>query len=129
MSVNIRDINQLRDVFTRAAETAAADPEFAEQLRDVLAESGVFGVFGVAEALDVVDLLDAGGEDALRARLHQLTLSQLRQIIAVRGYDPEKESARWRSPNKLIELIVTKARDQLEEELARQAPAGAAWML
>ncbi len=119
----------MHELFTRIAAAAQSDPAVAEQVRDALAESGLLHVFGVGETLDVVDLLDAGGEEALRARLRQLTLHELKQIVSVRQYDPDKEAARWRSPNKFIELIVTHARRQLDEELAQQAPAGAAWML
>jgi hypothetical protein len=64
-------------------------------------------------------------------RLHQLTLAELRQVVASNEYDPEKESARWRSPAKYIDLIVRKAKAQLEAELAAQANSnsGAGWML
>lgn len=119
----------MEELFTRIASAAKSDPAVAEKVRDALAESGLLVVFGVGEALDVVDLLDVGGEDSLRARLRQLSLNELKQIVSVRQYDPEKETTRWRSPNKFIELIVTQARKQLDEELAQQAVTGAAWML
>ncbi|MFI5273435.1 MAG: hypothetical protein ACHQ4H_10435 [Ktedonobacterales bacterium] len=122
-----REIEHATDLFARLAAAAKADPAVAATVRDALAESGLLAVFGSGEALDVVDLLDAGGDAALRARLAQLTLSELKSIIAVRSYDPEKETARWRSPNKFIELIVTKATVQLEHEVAQSS--GASWML
>ncbi len=121
------DIEQITDLFGRLATAAKDDPQLAEQVRDALAESGLLAVFGAGESLDVVDLLDAGGEDALRARLDQLSLSELKSIVAVRGYDPDKETARWRSPKKLIELIVARANAQLEKEVAQSS--GASWML
>lgn len=121
------DIEQITDLFARLATTAKDDPQFAAHLRDALAESGLLAVFGSGESLDVVDVLDAGGEDALRARLEQLSLSELKSIVAVRGYDPDKESARWRSPKKFIDLIVIRAGAQLEKEVAQSS--GASWML
>jgi hypothetical protein len=121
------DIEQVTHLFARLAAAAKADSSFAAQVRDALAESGLLAVFGSGEALDVVDLLDAGGEDTLRARLEQLSLSELKSIVAVRGYDPEKETTRWRSPKKFIELIVAKAAAQLEKEMAQSS--GASWML
>lgn len=121
------DIEQITDHFTRLATAAKDDPQLAARLRDALAESGLLAVFGAGDSLDVVDILDAGGEDALRARLEQLSLSELKSIVAVRGYDADKESARWRSPKKLIELIVTRAGAQLEKEVAQSS--GASWML
>lgn len=121
------DIEQINELFARLATAAKDDPQRAAQIRDALAESGLLAVFGTGESLDVVDLLDAGGEDALRARLDQLSLSELKSIVAVRGYDPDKETARWRSPKKLVELIVSRAGAQLEKEVAQSS--GASWML
>src|SRR5262245_38590613 len=108
------------ELFTRMAEAAKADPDVAAHVRDALAHSGLLAVFGEGQTLDVVDLLDAGGEDALRARLKQLTLADLKGLVAARKYDPGKETTRWRSPTKFIDLIVTRAHRQLEEELSQQ---------
>lgn len=127
--MDARDFQHMQELFSHIASAAKSDPAVAEKVRDALAESGLLEVFGVGETLDVVDLLDTGGEEVLRTRLRQMTLPELKQIVSVRQYDPDKESARWRSPNKFIELIVTHARRQLDEELAQQVPAGAAWML
>jgi hypothetical protein len=129
--MDAQDIEMMTSLFRRFADTAKADPETADQVRDALAQSGLLQVFGAGETLDVVDLLDVGGEEALRARLRQLTLTELKQIVSARQYDPEKESARWRSPNNFIDLIVTHAHRQLEEEVAdqKQSTSGASWML
>jgi hypothetical protein len=116
-------------LFKRMADAAKADPAVADQVRDALARSGLLEVFGAGETLDVVDLLDAGGEEALRARLRQCSLAELRQIVTANKYDEEKESARWRSANKFIELIVERAQKQLAEELAKQPASAASWML
>jgi hypothetical protein len=123
--------DELMALFTRVTIAAQNDPDYADQVRDLLAQSGLLEVFGAGATVDVVDLLDSGGEDALRVRLHQLTLAELRQVVASNEYDPEKESARWRSPAKYIDLIVRKAKAQLEAELAAQANSnsGAGWML
>ena len=127
--MDAQNVQQMHELFARIAANANTDPPFAEQVRDALAESGLLAVFGVGETLDVVDLLDAGGEETLRARLRQMSLSELKQIVSVRQYDPEKETARWRSPNKFIDLIVERANKQLEAELAKQSSSGASWML
>lgn len=125
--MDLRNVEQITDLFTRLADAAKDDPQLAAQVRDALAESGLLAIFGSGESLDVVDLLDAGGEEALRGRLEQMTLSELKSIVAVRGYDPDKETARWRSPKKLIDLIVSRAAAQLEQEVAQSS--GASWML
>lgn len=118
------------ELFKRMAERAKADPEVAVHVRDALLESGILDVFGSRNALDVVELLDMGGENILRVRLREMSLAELKQLVSANGYDPEKETARWRSPAKFIDLIVTRAQAQLDEELAReQTPSGASWML
>ena len=123
--------DELMALFTRVTIAAQNDPDYADQVRDLLAQSGMLEVFGAGATVDVVDLLDSGGEDALRVRLHQLTIAELRQVVASNEYDPDKESARWRSPAKYIDLIVRKAKEQLEAELAAQSSSasGAGWML
>ena len=123
--------DELMALFTRVTIAAQNDPDYADQVRDLLAQSGLLEVFGAGATVDVVDLLDSGGEDAVRVRLHQLTLAELRQVIASNEYDPEKESARWRSPTKFIDLIVRRAKDQLQAELTAQSSSNSAagWML
>lgn len=128
--VSVPSKDDLIALFSRVAQAARVDDTFAEQVRDAMAASGLLEVFGAGTTLDVVDLLDSGGEDALRARLQQMTLAELRQLVAAKGYDETKESQRWRSQAKFVELIVGKAKRQLEEELAKQAASsGASWML
>ena len=123
--------DELMALFTRVTIAAQNDPDYADQVRDLLAQSGLLEVFGAGATVDVVDLLDSGGEDALRVRLHQLTLAELRQVVTSNEYDSEKESSRWRSPAKFIDLIVRRAKDELEAELAAQSSSnsGAGWML
>jgi hypothetical protein len=127
--VDAHDVEQMTILFTRVAGAAKADPRVAEQVREALASSGLLQVFGTAATLDVVDLLDVGGELALRARLGQLTLAELKQIINSHNYDEAKETTRWRSANKCIDLIVQRTQQQLENELAKQPVNAASWML
>ncbi|HEX5570255.1 MAG TPA: hypothetical protein VFX31_02650, partial [Ktedonobacterales bacterium] len=85
------------------------------------------------ETLDVVDILDAGGEDALRARLSPLGLADLRGIVRANSFDPDRESVRWRSAARFIDLIVERTKVQLEQEqktgAATKSMAEASWML
>jgi len=127
--VDSHDVEQMTVLFTRLATAAKADPTVAAQVREALSSSGLLGVFGASGMLDAVDLLDAGGEAALRARLAGCSLAELREIVSTNKYDPEKETIRWRSSNKFIELIVRCAQKQFEEELAKQPANAAAWML
>jgi hypothetical protein len=132
VNVDAYELHQVTELFRRLAGAAQADPTTARQLRDALAESGLLDVYGAGSSLDVLDLLDAGGEAVLRARLQSLQVAELRAIIAAHQYDPEKQSARWRSTARLIDLIVAHALEQLEaERVATDSHplAAASWML
>lgn len=125
------ELRQVTETFRQLATRAAHDEAMARQLRDALAESGLLGVFGEGPAIDVVDLLDAGGEDALRARLKALPIADLRALIAAYKYDPQKETARWRSVARLTDFIVTHAQQALErmDQAQQQVVAAPSWML
>jgi len=123
-------VRQVTETFRQLAALAERDQETARQLRDALAESGLLAVFGDGPALDVIDLLDAGGEDALRARLRELPLAELRGVIAAQSFDPEKETARWRSVAKISDFIIARAQEELDRlNQQPQALSAASWML
>ena len=123
----------IADTLRRIAEAARANPELAAATRDAVFESGLFDIFGANERMNPVDVLDTGGEDALRAHLATLDLAPLRAIVRAHGYDPERETTRWRSAPRFIDLIIEKAKIQLEQERKTNAPtkslAEAAWLL
>ena len=123
-------VRQVTETFRQLAALAERDQTTAQQLRDALAESGLLAVFGEGSALDVIDLLDAGGADALRARLRELSLADLRGVIAAQNFDPDKETARWRSIAKISDFIVKHAQEELDR-LSQQPAAlsAASWML
>lgn len=125
------ELRQVTESFRQLASRAAHDQVTAHQLRDALAESGLLAVFGEGPALDVVDLLDAGGEDVLRARLKELPVADLRAVIVARNWDPARETARWRSVAKFTDFIVTHAQQDLErmDQPQPQALSAASWML
>jgi hypothetical protein len=127
--VDAHDVEQMTILFTRVANAAQSDPNVAEQVREALATSGLLSVYGSAGALDVVDLLDSGGEGALRARLGQCTLAELKEIVRANSYDEQKETTRWRSTARFVDLIVECAKQRLEQELAKQPASAASWML
>lgn len=125
------ELRQVTESFRQLASRAAHDQVTAHQLRDALAESGLLAVFGEGPALDVVDLLDAGGEDVLRARLKELPVADLRAVIVARNWDPARETARWRSVAKFTDFIVAHAQQELErmDQTQPQALSAASWML
>jgi hypothetical protein len=54
-------------------------------------------------------------EPALRARLGELSVDQLKDVVAEHGMDPSKLAMRWKTPGKLIDLIATTVRDRSEK--------------
>ena len=127
------EIEQYKQMVYQIASAAREDTAVAAAVRVAIADSGLFDIFGADETLDVVDLLDAGGEGVLRARLGALSLAQLREIVRANAFDPDRASARWRRPARFVDLIVERARVQLEQEqktgAATKALAEASWML
>lgn len=112
------DANELiyaKGVLIRLAQAARGDFALTQQARELILQSGILDLFGSGADLNLFDLLDAGGAELLRSRLAQLTLPQLKQIIVSRGYDPDKTSARWRSPARFVDLIANKATDQWQQ--------------
>lgn len=127
------EYDQITRTIYQIANVARGDTAVAAAVRQAILDSGLFEVFGVDESLAVVDIYEAGGEGALRARLSPLSVAELRAIIQANQFDPQRETSRWRSPARFIELIVTRAHDQLESERKTGAPtkalAEASWML
>lgn len=50
--------------------------------------------------------LYVSGEDTLRQRLSDLTIDQLKDIIAEHGMDRDKLAMKWRTQNRLIDRII-----------------------
>ncbi|HEX8727139.1 MAG TPA: hypothetical protein VF739_00865 [Ktedonobacterales bacterium] len=127
------EIEQITQLIYQIATAARANDATRVAVREAILDSGLFDVFGSGETLDVIDILDAGGEDALRARLSPLGLAELRALVRANTFDPERESARWRSAARFIDLIVARAKVQLEQEqktsAATKSMAEASWML
>lgn len=127
------EIEQITQMVYQIASAAREDAAVAAAVRAAIADAGLFDIFGAGGALNVVDLLDAGGEETLRMRLGSLTLAELRDIVRANKYDLDRASARWRSPARFVELIVERAKTQLEQEqkmgAATKALAEASWML
>ncbi len=107
------EIEQITGTIFQIASAAREDATVAAAVRSAILASGLLDVFGSGEKLNVVDMLDAGGEETLRARLGALSLAELRDIVRVNGYDPQRESARWRSAARFIDRIVERAKVQL----------------
>jgi hypothetical protein len=144
------DPNELiyaKGVLLRLAQAARSDRDLARHIRDLILSTEILHVFGVDEITSLIELLEAGGVTLLRARLSELPLAELKQIVETNRYDPEKTTARWRSAARFVDLIVERAVAQWEQmdralvnsqrldpatEAAASQPKvanGASWML
>ena len=98
------------------AEAADRDPEFAAGLEELFSASQPTRQSGQclpsrpknrrpAAVLDPV-LLAKESEDVLRENLSELSLDQLKDIVADYGMDPGKLVMKWKDPARVIDRIV-----------------------
>lgn len=95
------------------AEEAERNPDFASRIEEVLGlkeqASRPRGTRGarrrVPAVLDPVQLARQG-EPTLRARLGELNLEQLKDVVAEYGMDPGKLVLKWKTPARIIDRIV-----------------------
>ncbi|ODS53750.1 MAG: hypothetical protein ABS36_12290 [Acidobacteria bacterium SCN 69-37] len=68
-------------------------------------------------AAGVVNPFDqfAHGEDVLRSSLAPLSVEQLKDIVAEHAMDSSKLALKWRSPERLVDLIVTTVRSRIQK--------------
>jgi hypothetical protein len=143
MRVDPNELLNTQSALMRLARAAREDREVARQIRQLIIESGILQVFGEGENLNLLDTLEAGGAALLRSRLEALTVAQLKHLVTVYQFDPEKTTARWRSAARLIEFVSAQAvemwqqmdRERVlrEEAVSSAAPQpavpAASWML
>ena len=60
-------------------------------------------------AFNPMEVLRDTGGDGLRRQLSDLDIEQLKDIIAENGMDQRKLAMKWKSADRLIDLIVTTA--------------------
>jgi chemotaxis response regulator CheB len=76
---------------------------------------------GVLDPFAVVTA-GAGGEAALREQLSALRVEQLKDIIAEHAMDTTKLAMKWKTSDRLIDLIVTTVRSRLAKGSAFRQP-------
>lgn len=55
------------------------------------------------------------GEDALRRMLEELTVEQLKDVVSQFAVDPSKLALKWKSKEKLVDLILQTTKGRLEK--------------
>lgn len=63
-------------------------------------------------AFNPMDVLRDEGENGLRGRLASLDIEQLKDIVAENGMDQRKLAMKWKTADRLIDLIVTTAQSR-----------------
>lgn len=116
---------QLAALFAEIRREVRTNPEFAKRIAKVLGgerpeESGrphrrSAGVFDPFEVIQQ-------GEEALKTRLEGLDLDQLKDIVAEHGMDLAKLAMKWKSKDRLIELIVNTVRSRARKGDAFREP-------
>lgn len=119
----------LARVISVIADEASRSPQFANSLGGALASAGgatsasgdaAPASVAVAPApakksrrrapgvLDPFAVYRDGDEAGLRARLGELDVEQLKDIIAEHGMDHDRLAMRWKTPKKLVDRVVEK---------------------
>lgn len=62
------------------------------------------------------------GLDALRLRLEELDIEQLKDIVAEQGMDRSRLALKWRTKDRLVNLIVTSVESRVHKGDAFRAP-------
>lgn len=84
----------------RALYAAIAVPEGSQLNRPTRPRRRTPGV------LDPFAIFGDAGEDGLRARLGELSLDQLRDIVAEHSMDNDRLAMKWKDPSRVIDRIV-----------------------
>jgi hypothetical protein len=93
-------------LLAQAVSEAKRDPAFGRELRKALAVVlPRKAVRRDGPVIDVFEIYGRAGEAGLRDALAQLTLDQLKDVIAHHRMDRSQLAMKWKTPGRLIELI------------------------
>ena len=127
----MKDLKRLSRAFETILDEARRRPEFAERLAQALnagkarggsrpgsrPPSQSVGRGRNRRARPVLDPLQlySDGEDRLREALADLSIEQLKDIVAEHGMDARRLAMRWKRRDRLEELIITTVRARLSK--------------
>jgi hypothetical protein len=97
-----------RRLLARAVNEAKRDPTFGRELRKAVdAALPRKAVRREQPVIDVFETYERAGEPGLRSALGQLTLDQLKDVVAHHRMDRSKLAMKWKTPVRLVDLIAT----------------------
>jgi hypothetical protein len=102
---------QLARVFDAILSEVRRNPDLAHRIEGAIRGSGRAPVRRATHrrqpgSLDPFEVHAAGGPDGLRQRLEGLGVEQLKDIVSEHGMDRTKLAMKWKTPNRLVDLIV-----------------------
>lgn len=119
--------SHLRRLFDEIIAEAERRPEFGRHLAAAISDAtpktpqpprqppkGARRNRRAPAVLDPFELFGRG-EVVLRDALHKLTLDQLKDIVSEQAMDSSKLALKWRSSDRLIDLIATTVRARIEK--------------
>ena len=109
----------IRRLFEEIIREAERRPEFGRRLADAIGglSSPPKGKRRNRRTPGVLDPFEVfgRGEPTLRDALQGLSVDQLKDIVSQHAMDSSKLALKWRTPERLIELIVTTVRSRIEK--------------
>lgn len=100
-------VTRLLDVVLQEID---ANPEFAVRIEAALAQprqpESKRSNRRAQAVIDPFTLFADGGDSGLRTSLSPLSVEQLKDIVAQHGMDRTKLAMKWKTPDRLIDLIV-----------------------
>lgn len=109
-------VAKLAALFREVVAEAERNPDFAARLDKALSSEtpGWRRSRRAPARIDPIAVL-ANGEDELRHRLADLSVEELKDVVAEHGMDHARLALRWRRPERLIDLIVREAQARVEK--------------
>lgn len=113
---SVSDAERARRLFARLERKLDRDPALARRTADAL-QRVVAPPRSNRRARAAVDpgALYRTSPDVLRAALDRLDVEQLKDVVAQYAMDPGKLAMKWRTRDRLIELIVTKTETRVKK--------------